>query len=230
MNILITAGNTQTPIDRVRCITNIFTGRTGARIALEAWARGHAVTLLTSQPDTVAPGHGIALKPYRTFDELEAMLTELVPTGAFDAIIHSAAVSDYALAGVYSGSESELIGEPNSGKIKSTHSELWMKLVPTPKLVDQMRGRWHFRGVLVKFKLEVGVSDTELVAIAKRSRVQSDADFLVANTLESYETDAWIVDRADSASRVVRADLSKVLLDRIEQIFSAPGSSEPSKM
>ena len=230
MNILITAGNTQTPIDRVRCITNIFTGRTGARLALETWARGHAVTLLTSQPETVAAGDGITVKAYRTFDDLEASLTELVPTGAFDAIIHSAAVSDYALAGIYSGSASELVGEPNSGKIKSTHPELWMRLVRTPKLVDWMRSRWHFRGVLVKFKLEVGVSDTELVTIAKRSRVQSDADFLVANMLESYETDAWIIDRADSASRIIRAELPKVLLDRIEQIFSAPRGGQPSKM
>jgi phosphopantothenate---cysteine ligase (CTP) len=47
MNLLVTAGNTQTPIDRVRCITNIFTGRTGAQVALEAHRRGHAVTHLT---------------------------------------------------------------------------------------------------------------------------------------------------------------------------------------
>ena len=32
MKILVTAGNTQVPIDRVRCITNIFSGRTGTRI------------------------------------------------------------------------------------------------------------------------------------------------------------------------------------------------------
>ena len=48
MNLLITAGNTQTPIDRVRCITNIFTGRTGAQVALEAHRRGHG----TSSPRT----------------------------------------------------------------------------------------------------------------------------------------------------------------------------------
>ena len=53
MNILVTAGNTQTPLDRVRCITNIFSGRTGARIAAEAAARGHRVTLLTSHPEVL---------------------------------------------------------------------------------------------------------------------------------------------------------------------------------
>ena len=39
MNLLVTAGNTQVAIDRVRCITNIFTGRTGTAIALEAYRR-----------------------------------------------------------------------------------------------------------------------------------------------------------------------------------------------
>ncbi len=53
MNLLVTAGNTQAPIDRVRCLTNIFTGRTGAGIALEAHRRGHRVTLLTSHPESV---------------------------------------------------------------------------------------------------------------------------------------------------------------------------------
>ena len=43
MRILVTAGNTQAPIDRVRCLTNIFSGRTGTRIALEARQHGHTV-------------------------------------------------------------------------------------------------------------------------------------------------------------------------------------------
>ena len=53
MKILVTAGNTQTVIDRVRCITNVFSGRTGAQIAAEAFERGHAVTLVTSHPEVL---------------------------------------------------------------------------------------------------------------------------------------------------------------------------------
>jgi phosphopantothenate-cysteine ligase/phosphopantothenoylcysteine decarboxylase/phosphopantothenate--cysteine ligase len=56
MNVLVTAGNTQTPIDRVRCITNVFSGRTGARVAMEAAARGHQVALLTSHPELLSRG------------------------------------------------------------------------------------------------------------------------------------------------------------------------------
>ncbi len=59
MNLLVTAGNTLVPIDRVRAITNVFTGRTGASIARCAWERGHTVTLLTSHPEVVdAPTGG----------------------------------------------------------------------------------------------------------------------------------------------------------------------------
>ncbi len=224
MNLLITAGNTRTPIDRVRCLTNIFTGRTGARIAVEARARGHAVTLLTSQPETVAGVSGIVVRSYSTFDDLHGSMTEAVPNRGFDAIVHSAAVSDYALAGVFQTQTAPLSAAERANKISGHHPELWMKFTPTPKLVDFVRGLWHFRGILVKFKLEVGATDDELVAIARTSRAQSDADFLVANSLDRYETDAWLIDRADAADRIDRARLPAELLDRIEQLFSSPSA------
>ena len=77
MRILVTAGNTQTPIDQVRCITNIFTGRTGTQIALAAHRHGHSVCLVTSHPEVVRhftmhdlePGSW-EVRPYRTFDDL----------------------------------------------------------------------------------------------------------------------------------------------------------------
>ena len=97
MKLLVSAGNTQTPIDRVRCITNIFTGRTGASIALRAHERGHLVTLLTSHPEAVVtpPQERWTLSVYRTFDDLQSRMSDLVRTGGFDAIVHCAAVSDY---------------------------------------------------------------------------------------------------------------------------------------
>ena len=55
MNLLVTAGNTLAPIDRVRGLTNIFTGRTGAAVALHAHGRGHRVVLLTSAPRRPPP-------------------------------------------------------------------------------------------------------------------------------------------------------------------------------
>src|SRR5439155_24408942 len=107
MNLLITAGNTQSPIDRVRCITNIFSGRTGAQVARTAWGRGHTVTLATSRPDALLefgvsphnPGERFRVLPYRTFDELTTLMQSEVRAGGYDVLCHSAAVRDYLPAG-----------------------------------------------------------------------------------------------------------------------------------
>ena len=224
MNVLITAGNTQTPLDAVRCITNIFTGKTGARLALEAYDRGHAVRFFTShqevifalRPGFMADAARWIVQPYRTFDDLHTLLAQHVPHDAFDAIIHCAAVSDYALQGVYVKGADALHEVASIGKISSVHPELWLKLVRTPKLIDFMRSTWNYRGLLVKFKLEVEKSDEELIAIARTSRQHSQADFLVANTLASYESRAIICDSTDVIHPVNRDALATTLWNMLE--------------
>ncbi|MBI3776889.1 MAG: hypothetical protein HY273_15330, partial [Gammaproteobacteria bacterium] len=57
----------------------------------------------------------------------------------------------------------------SADKVKSDAPELWLRLVRAPKLIDVMRAAWGFRGILVKFKLEVGVSQKQLLDIAEKS-------------------------------------------------------------
>jgi phosphopantothenate-cysteine ligase/phosphopantothenoylcysteine decarboxylase/phosphopantothenate--cysteine ligase len=221
MNILVTAGNTQVPIDRVRCITNIFTGRTGAAIAHCAWQRGHTVTLLTSHPEVVEvpTNERWAVRPYRTFAELRDLMAQVIQGGGLDAVIHCAAVSDYLMGGIYAPAE----GTPfrpvasGAGKIKSDEPELWLRLVRAPKLVDCIRREWGFRGLLVKFKLEVGLSDEQLVEVAERSRRHSEADFMVANTLEGTSQWAFLGPWQGRYERVPRHELAERLLQALEQ-------------
>src|SRR5437764_14241317 len=107
MNLLVTAGNTLVLIDRVRCLTNIFTGRTGAAIALHAHQRGHNVTLLTSHPEAVetidhAPlTQRWALRRYTTFEGLREQMQACITSPGLDVVVHCAAVSDYLSAGSY---------------------------------------------------------------------------------------------------------------------------------
>jgi phosphopantothenoylcysteine synthetase/decarboxylase len=240
MNILVTAGNTQVPIDKVRCLTNIFSGRTGAGIALEAHRRGHNVTLLTSHPEVI-PELGVGahlaarwhLFPYRTFDELHALMREKIAGQGLDVVIHCAAVSDYLAAGIYAPAQGTRFFEKSgrwqadagtaalvdrrAGKVKSDDPELWLRLVRAPKLVDAIRTDWGFLGVLVKFKLEVGVSDEQLLQAAEASRKQSAADLMVANTLEGAGTYAFLGPRDGAYQRVERAELAARLLDAVAQ-------------
>jgi len=243
MNILVTAGNTQVAIDRVRCITNIFSGRTGTRLALHCHEHGHAVTLLTSRPDVVTqmratetlPAERLTVQPYRTFEDLQACLHEAVRAGRPDAVIHCAAVSDYGVAGVYApapetsfrlhdgtwdsaGSGPPALSDVSAGKVRSDRPELWLRLVRTPKLVDLIRREWGFRGILVKFKLEVGVGEEQLLETAERSRVSSAADLMVANTLEGSGAWAYVGPRAGRYERVSREDLPGRLLESVERL------------
>lgn len=240
MKILVTAGGTIAPIDRVRFISNAFTGKTGAGIAFAAFARGHKVTLLTSHPETAlddaekfSANPNWELKTYRTVDDLLGEMRDHLLRGSFDAVIHSAAVSDYRSAGVYALADGVKL-EPerdavcstgpvrfidrSSGKVKSDEPELWLRLVRAPKLIDLIRTEWNFRGLVVKFKLEVGVADPGLLEIAERSRLQSNADLMVANTLEHLSEWAYIGPQDGRYERVVRQDLPARLIEMVERL------------
>jgi len=246
MNVLVTAGNTQAPIDRVRCLTNIFSGRTGASVAAAAWNRGHSVTLATSHPETLfefgIDPHNTAerftLLTYRTFDDLATILQTQVRGTPFDSVCHSAAVSDYLPAGSFApdagtqfnartsqwegrtGTPPKLT-EQKAGKIKSTEPELWLRLVRAPKLIDRFRSPWGFEGILVKFKLEVGISEEELLEIAEQSRNQSAADLMVANTLDGARHWAYLGPLGETYERIARPELPERVIAAIEDLYAA---------
>jgi phosphopantothenoylcysteine synthetase/decarboxylase len=243
MNILITAGNTQSPIDRVRCVTNVFTGRTGARIATSAWVRGHTVTLATSNADALpaipplpeGSEQRLSVYQYSTFDDLANLLQQFIRGTQYDAIIHTAAVSDYLVAGTYvpadrtffnarsgewerRGGPPAMLERDAAGKMRSTEPEMWVRMVRAPKLVDRFRPHWGFRGLLVKFKLEVGLADAALVDAAEAARKQSDADLMVANTLENAAHTAFLGPIDGQYERVPRRELPERLLLRLEHL------------
>jgi phosphopantothenoylcysteine decarboxylase/phosphopantothenate--cysteine ligase len=191
--VLVTAGPTRVPIDAVRHIGNVSSGRTGLQIARAVASAGAEVALLMGAGTVpVADTPGLRLERFVTFDDLHVAMRRHVGSEAYDAVIHAAAVSDYQLA--------EIVG----GKISSSEPELVLRLRPTPKIVDEVRGLDpHI--VLVKFKLEVGLSEAELLEVARRSGTRSDADLVVANDLElvtEREHHAWILNRSGLAARV----------------------------
>jgi phosphopantothenate-cysteine ligase/phosphopantothenoylcysteine decarboxylase/phosphopantothenate--cysteine ligase len=253
MRILVTGGNTVVPIDQVRCISNVFRGRTGANIALEACRRGHHVHLLASDPEVLKSEDRVALpadrwrlERYRTFDDLHAAMRRAIESANVDAVIHSAAVSDYRVEGIFAptadttfspetlmwetrGGVPARMADRGAGKVKSDEPELWFRMVQNPKLIDLIRPAWHFSGVLVKFKLEVGVGEEQLLEIAERSRVHSAADLVVANTLLGL---TFIGPLEGTYERLnSRRDLVSKLLDAVESLAAArAGPSSASEI
>jgi phosphopantothenoylcysteine synthetase/decarboxylase len=221
MKILITGGHTEIPIDQVRSITNIFKGRTACDLAKWFYGGNHEVSLFGNKNmDDALVGNISYFDEYRTYDELYKLMRSFINQEVkdyFDVIIHSAAVSDYKVEAVMMEVEhNHLVEVDNSAKISSDHENLYLKLVKTEKIIDKIR-EWGFVGTLVKFKLQVGISDEELIQIAEKSRVSSGADIIVANCLE------WAKERAiilwdGGMEKVLRKDLGYELEKVIKKV------------
>jgi phosphopantothenoylcysteine synthetase/decarboxylase len=195
--ILITAGNTRQPIDRVRDWGNIFTGNTGYAIA-RAMTNIAQVDLLTSNRAHVAQAQqdNIRASAFTSHAELKGALTALLARQKYDAIFMTAAVADYTPAGVYqvltrapsaAGEETWTVRNVQAEKVKSNHGQIAILGQPTEKLIDLFRTPWNHNGLLFKFKLEVGIPPEELLNIGRESRAASRADDLIANTLDMVE-------------------------------------------
>ncbi|HEY7116323.1 MAG TPA: phosphopantothenoylcysteine decarboxylase [Tepidisphaeraceae bacterium] len=196
---LVTAGNARERIDCVRDWGNIFTGNTGYSIA-RALAPLGQVDLLTSNRAHAAQaaGDGIQASTFSSHAELKGALAALLAREQYHAVFMTAAVADYRPAGVYQviertrtddGAELWRVRDAQAPKVKSNHARIAVLGEQTEKLIDLFRTQWQYRGLLVKFKLEVGIGAEELIRIGQMSRAASDADYLVANTLEMVDGD-----------------------------------------
>jgi len=222
--ILITAGPTWVPVDDVRVITNVFGGTTGYRIATLAAKMGAEVTLLLG-PYTIREtsimidepfgniltkakdiffaktriflaGGKIKIVNYQYFDELMNLMKERISTGEYNAVIHSAAVADYAPL-------------KTDGKIGSEFNGLEIRTAPTPKIISYIKEEWDPDIFLVQFKLEVGLTEKELLTRAYLGLVKYGGDLVVANNkFGTSETTAaaYFVDAAKNVTVVAKRE------------------------
>ena len=236
IHTLVTAGPTREKIDAVRDWGNIFSGQTGLDLALSFLQLGN-VTLLTSNGEHAREFDGysgkggmLGVETFKSHSDLRQLLEERMTNGdRVDVVAMTAAVAVYRPEGVYrivsrredSGQETwvvERIGGKGEGKFKSATDEVAVLGERTEKLVDMFRSKWEFKGVLIKFKLEVGLTDAELLSVAGASRVASAADLMVANTLEmarpadASKAGAYLIDDKGSM-RVARAQLAGTVVD-----------------
>jgi phosphopantothenate---cysteine ligase (CTP) len=194
---LVTAGNTRERIDAVRDWGNVFTGNTGLSIAQALSAVGE-VDLLTSNRAHLAnlpASSPIRASGFTSHEELKGSLAAMLARHRYAAVFMTAAVADYKPRRVYEVLERRGVGETEhwvvrdvqAGKVKGSFPAIAVLGERTEKLVDLFRGEWGYRGLLVKFKLEVGIGREDLLRVGEASRTASGADYLVANTLDMVE-------------------------------------------
>lgn len=179
--ILITAGPTHEPIDRVRYLGNRSSGRLGVDLAAAAHRRGAHVTLLLgptplSPPvgeSTASPGHTpLTVHRFQTTADLEALLIEHFP--ACDLLIMAAAVADWRPAATADRPE----------KLTRATGRLTLELEATPDLLAGCAARRRPGQRLVGFALE---PRDRLIASARRKLERKRVDLIVANPLETMD-------------------------------------------
>jgi phosphopantothenoylcysteine decarboxylase/phosphopantothenate--cysteine ligase len=180
MNCVITAGPTYESLDDVRRLTNFSTGRLGSELANFLTERGHQVTLLIGNQATYCgEQRASTMEKFTTTANLREQL-EALSHGNVDAVFHAAAVSDFTFGKVWSRSATGEMTEIKSGKLSTRQGTLMAELVPTPKIISELRA-WYPKSRLIGWKFEVDGDRAGVIALAEKQLAECGTDACVAN-------------------------------------------------
>ncbi|OLS21613.1 MAG: Coenzyme A biosynthesis bifunctional protein CoaBC [Candidatus Heimdallarchaeota archaeon LC_3] len=185
--VLISGGATREYIDNVRFISNPASGKTAFYLALEAWYRGATVDLIMGNSEKFDVPFQI--KTTFSAEDMFNEIKEVMKTKKPDAVILSAAVSDYKPVTYI------------EGKLKSGHKELSLNLEPTIKILKQIKS-FNENCVLIGFKAEHHPTIDKLKDIFNKYFTDSKIDLLVANDISekgagfgTTENHIWIISK-----------------------------------
>jgi|UniRef100_UPI00404A5C65 phosphopantothenoylcysteine decarboxylase / phosphopantothenate---cysteine ligase len=225
--IVVTAGGTEEPIDAVRILANRSSGRQGIALAEAARDRGAEVILIAARVSVPLP-EGVTIVRAMSVDALGAALNNALlaaPNGSAttpaDALIATAAVSDFRVA-----------GGPSAEKLRRD-GEITLRLTPTPDLLagvaEALGPRATRQTLLVGFSAEASATPRAREKLAKK-----DLDLIVANDVtapgigfESAENAAEIIGADDVVTRVGPAPkrvVADAILDRVAALLAARAS------
>lgn len=191
--VLVTAGGTREALDPVRYIGNRSSGRQGIALALEAAARGAAVTLIGANLEVEAPG-SVHVIPVVSTLELEAAVTEAAASA--DIVIMAAAVADY---------RPERVAPTKIAK-ETQGETLQLRLVRNPDILAGLAAVRHPGQVIVGFAAETETDREALLALGAAKAARKGADYLVVNTVgwtEGFGTTHNTIIVLDAAGDIV---------------------------
>jgi Phosphopantothenoylcysteine synthetase/decarboxylase len=179
MNCIVTAGPTYEKMDAVRRLTNFSTGRLGTELANFLTARGHNVTLLIGEQATYTGERRVTqTELFNTTADLRERLQS--HASGTDAVFHAAAVSDFTFGKIWVRSPQGDLSEVKSGKISTRQGTLMAELVPTPKIISELRD-WYPKAKLIGWKYEVEGDRNSVIAAASKQLHECLTDICVAN-------------------------------------------------
>lgn len=229
--VLVTSGGTSEPIDQVRKITNLSTGRLGSLIADTLTQSGIDVDYMHGEMAAIPSLQMAGMYCVDSVHTLQTTLQERLAQQSYDAVVHAMAVSDYTPRAVLTAQalaedlaqrlhgytvsdavqlvpliqESILRCRMETGqKIRSDLDNMLLLLERTPKIIGQIK-QYQPETSLIGFKLLSGVEESTLLQVAQALLVSNGCDYVVANDQQTITHDAHhaiLVNRAGICRRM----------------------------
>jgi len=180
MKCVITAGPTYEGLDEVRRLTNFSTGRLGSELARFLESKGHEVQLLLGYYST---WRGEAASKRTQMFTTTADLRDRLRALAGDkvgAVFHAAAVSDFSFGKIWTRKDNGDLEEIKSAKIPTKSGALLAELLPTPKVIGELRG-WFPAAWIVGWKYELAGDREGVVRVAEEQMRDCRTDACVVN-------------------------------------------------
>lgn len=207
-SILVTGGPTPVKIDNVRRITNRFRGKLGVEITKELYLRG-ADVLLIHGDGAYRPPASLPYRIAKTYDDYREIVNQELSGRNYEIGIFSAAVADYRPP------------EVKKGKIPSGGALKGIELVPTVKIIDEVREKFP-KLKMISFKYQENISHDRLISIAQERLKGSDLA-VIANRGEETgpkgEQIAWLISKTGEPRRLTgKSGIAIAIADFLESI------------
>ena len=214
VRVLVTAGGTREAIDPVRVLTNRSTGKQGYAIAAAAWARGAAVTLVTTADRPVPVGVDAV-----HVESAADMQAAVMPRAAhFDVVVMAAAVADFRPKAVA------------DRKIKKGDGLSDIILEPTHDFLVDLGRQKRPGQIIVGFAAETN----EVLVNARDKLTRKNLDLIVANDVGAphvgfaHDTNAVTIITADGRATAIPLADKRVIADAICDAIVTRRSSDLS--
>ncbi|MDP3704006.1 MAG: phosphopantothenoylcysteine decarboxylase [Candidatus Omnitrophota bacterium] len=207
LRVVITAGPTREPIDRVRFLSNYSTGYMGAVLAAEALKRGYRAVVVHGPIVEPLP-RGVRAIPVEHAAQMERALRRSARDA--DVVVMAAAVSDFRAA------------RPASGKWRR-HGRQTLLLRATPDIIGRLPRRP--RQLVVGFAVE----SAHVVQRARQKLQQKRLDLVLAQQANGtgapfgrHPVQAWLLSRGGEVAplgTITKPQVARTLLDKIEALW-----------
>ena len=207
LRVLVTAGGTHEPLDSVRFIGNLSSGKMGLALAREAMRRGAKVTVVAANIARREPG--VAWRDVRNVADLrDEVLREAEGS---DLLVMAAAVSDFTPAA------------PEREKIRRSSGVRSIELAPTPDVLQAVREQ-NPELFMVGFAATHGDPASD----AREKLEKKGADIIVGNDISregvgfgTEENEVYVVTSRGErlVPRATKAEVAREILDEVQALI-----------